>query len=38
LDAMDVLLYVFALQSVRAEFGLTNAVSFRQAYVKWDCA
>ncbi|MCW5982795.1 MAG: MFS transporter [Bryobacteraceae bacterium] len=25
LDAMDVLLYVFALQSIRAEFGLTNA-------------
>ncbi len=25
LDAMDVLLYVFALQTIRAEFGLTNA-------------
>jgi len=25
LDAMDVLLYVFALQSIRAEFGLSNA-------------
>ncbi len=25
LDAMDVLLYVFALQTLRAEFGLTNA-------------
>ncbi len=25
LDAMDVLLYVFALQSIRADFGLTNA-------------
>jgi MFS family permease len=25
LDAMDVLLYVFALQPIRAEFGLTNA-------------
>lgn len=25
LDAMDVLLYVFALQSIRAEFGLNNA-------------
>ncbi|MFN7542803.1 MAG: MFS transporter, partial [Acidobacteriota bacterium] len=24
LDAMDVLLYSFALQSIRAEFGLTN--------------
>ncbi|MGH9672609.1 MAG: MFS transporter [Bryobacteraceae bacterium] len=25
LDAMDVLLYVFALQTIRAEFGLSNA-------------
>jgi MFS family permease len=25
LDAMDVLLYVFAIQSIRAEFGLSNA-------------
>ncbi|MCP5111500.1 MAG: MFS transporter, partial [bacterium] len=25
LDAMDVLLYVFALQAIRADFGLTNA-------------
>jgi MFS family permease len=25
LDAMDVLLYVFALQTIRGEFGLTNA-------------
>ena len=25
LDAMDILLYVFALQSIRAEFGLANA-------------
>jgi len=25
LDAMDVLLYVFALQTLRAEFGMTNA-------------
>ena len=27
LDAMDVLLYVFAIQTLRAEFGMTNAVA-----------
>ena len=27
LDAMDVLLYVFALQTLRAEFGLSNAMA-----------
>src|SRR5690349_9246965 len=27
LDAMDVLLYVFAIQTLRAEFGMSNAVA-----------